>query len=268
MRNYIIPGLTVITFILSCNDVKTSESGENITNADSTKQEQNPDKSLKESVFTLIFNNYDSSSKSSKIKSHEIDSIFQKQNEEYIERIMRVDTLAPNRLIVVTYIAPDDYMCNDCPPLLKSYEIEAGNKFTLKKKYYLGQYGNFGKPCPLKIKNIGKKEIAYFLEDGFTAEGITSENLYILKETGMKIKKVLQLENSGMNNSGACDDVKKPCYSFRSDYYLDTLMSDTNYYDLIIHKKGTELNPANKITKVDSLMKYRFEQEAYVPIRK
>jgi len=194
----------------------------------------------------------------------DIDSFFKSSGETYIETMYQTDTPSVYHVVVTTYITPADYDCHSCAPLIKCYEwLHDSSNVSLEKEYSLGLYGSWGKPASVRIKPIGKKEWAYFIEDGYTNMGITSFKKSIIKEMNGKATMLLELEESDIDNSGDCDDKEKPCYTYRSAISLDTTVN-TPVYDILIHKKGTILTNDNQVQSIDSLIRYRFDGNRYV----
>jgi hypothetical protein len=78
---------------------------------------------------------------STSINSPALDGIFNRTGEKYYEKVAFTDTLDNNKVIVVSWLAPGDFDCHSCAPLLKCYEWRHDSSAVLEKAYYLGLYG-------------------------------------------------------------------------------------------------------------------------------
>ncbi len=199
---------------------------------------------------------------SREITAPALDSIFERQGESYHEEIVLTDTLSSGKVIVVTSIVPQGYGCHACGALLKGYEWSNTGKPELNKEYYLGLHGSFGSPGPVSIRPIGKDAFAYFIEDGFTNMGITVVDRTIMMPVNNKAAELLYLDESDMTNEGDCDSAANNCYSYKTVIKIDSTTVGP-VYDLLVHKKGTNLLPEKSVVSIDSLLRYRFDGKRY-----
>jgi hypothetical protein len=221
-------------------------------------------------AFTFLFDNYDSSQKSSSV-------VLTSENGE---RVSGKSTLILNspfvdgsdeEHILVTSTAGVEETCHACSAAIAVYVFvknsDVRNLKTADKE--VGRFGSWGSAGKAKVVNFAPSVPGFSLisEDGGQGESDASEVLFAPVKGHFQA--VLSLETES-DNAGNCvatstDDEAishTPCY--RNDSVIRFLKSTHNgYFDIAVDESGTKSTDAG-IVAVDGKKVYLFSGEKYL----
>jgi hypothetical protein len=123
--------------------------------------------------------------------------------------------------LLVTSTAPPDHDCQVCAPAIGSATfVWAGEDWAVGlPHHYVDHLGSFGSAPDAEVIKLGPETPAVLFRHTYVHQGHGSKWFYLLTWLEGRLQKVLGLELA-RNNSGACDDVGRPCWGYDSTVTL------------------------------------------------
>ena len=219
-----------------------------------------------------LFRNYQPKTKCSKwiCNTKEIADYFPNRDTNlFISKILAIDSgnilNTSKTYYILAETKPITMDCHACSPIQEIYILTTvDNRLKLIYHNVFSQMGSWGTSPDFYFAKIGLNKLALFFTPGYTLEGYTVEHLAGYSFVNNQFLEILKIENAFMDNTGNCDSSKiNDCW--RYEYKLNIANSDKEYFDIILHKKGTLKSIGDKIIPIDSTCFYIFSNGKYKP---
>jgi hypothetical protein len=265
----ILFSMILLFLFAGCNNISTNNETETNIESSNNIKVLNRESFTEEGALNLIYGNYDYNNKCGVWTLSELDYLtlpIGKEIKTLNVNIVQTETFEKKGKEHKLIVTESNYQNNDChactPYIGAALFMKENNQWKLiQERHFITRFGSFGKILKGDLIQIGINKFGILFRSIYSQMGQTEEIIFIIGETQNWLDKVFELNDTGGDNEGSCEQAINNCYKYKSE--VNFVKNATSpYFKLEVNTFGTKLIN-NKLQIFNEIKKFEFIGDSF-----